>query len=302
MFAAALAAGAALAAQDRQIPPESEGRTRTIFVTAIDDDGAPVLDLQPSDVAVREDGKSRDVLLVEPAEEMMQVALLVDDSGPFLNNIREGVAAFARALAGKAEIALISTGGRNTVLQDFTTQLDQFFRGIHQLVTRTTTGSYLLDGIMESSRVLGERRARRPVIVVLTLEGAEFSNVRADRVIEALRVNDITLHAVSVGKPTLKTMTAWNESPMQSIRENLDENNNRITVLSQGTRRAGGRLEQVLESSGIAPTMTRIARELASQLRVVYKRPEMPKAPTKLEVTSLRKTARIRARTLAPAR
>ena len=53
---------------------------RAMTVTVVDEAGAPIPDLGPSDFIVREDNVSREVLRVGPADEPMQIALLVDTS------------------------------------------------------------------------------------------------------------------------------------------------------------------------------------------------------------------------------
>ena len=58
-----------------------------MYVSALNDAGAPVPDLGPSDFIVREDNMAREVLRVEPAVEPMQIALLVDTSQAARNDI-----------------------------------------------------------------------------------------------------------------------------------------------------------------------------------------------------------------------
>ena len=178
---------------------------------------------------------------MQPATAPLTIALLVDDTGPGIRFIREGVGAFMHRLGGLAEIALISTGGRNTTVVEFTGQLDALYQGVRQLrpVPHQTTGAYLLDGVHDAIGALNKREAERPVIVVLTLEGPEFSNLRADRLLGELMRSAATIHVVALGKPTLKTMTSWNEPPSQSLRENLDENLNRKKFLEDGTAAVG---------------------------------------------------------------
>src|SRR5689334_12440942 len=55
-------------------------RERSLYVSVVDQDGAPIADVTPSDVVVKEDNLTREVLRVVPATEPMQIALLVDTS------------------------------------------------------------------------------------------------------------------------------------------------------------------------------------------------------------------------------
>jgi VWFA-related protein len=280
--------------QERAAPA---GPTHHIYITAVGKDGIPVKDLAAADIRVREDGTVKPVVAVQAATAPLTIALLVDDTGPGLRYIREGAGQFIQRLAGHAEIALISIA-KNITLIDYTTRVEQLYNGVRQLQTQNVAsavdGAYLLDAAHDAIQALQEREAERPVIVVLTLETAEFSSRRADPLLDALQRSRAMLHVVALGKPVLKTMTAWNEGPMQSLRENLDETGNRHKFLEQGTKRSGGRLEQVLVDSGVPGAMLSIADELASQFVVVYSRGGATVMPPKIEVSANRSGIRVR--------
>ena len=66
---------------------DAQAIQRAMYVSALDDAGAPVADLGPADFVVREDNVAREVLKVEPADEPMQIAVLVDTSQAARNDI-----------------------------------------------------------------------------------------------------------------------------------------------------------------------------------------------------------------------
>ena len=278
--------------------------TRHAYFTAIDKRGNPVADLVAADVRVREDGVDRQVVGVEPAAAPLHIALLVDDSGPGLRFIREGTGAFIQRLGGRAEMSLTSTGSKNTLLVDFTPHVNELYDGVRRLTTRNTAnavdGGYLLDAVHDAIEALRTRGPERPAIVIVMLEGAEFSSRRADRLLTELQGSRAVLHVVALGKPTLKTMSGWNEGPMQSLRENLDENINRRKFLEDGVRQSGGRFEQVLVDSGVPSALNAVAQELVSQYVVVYSRRGEGSA-RKINITSTRGGVKVRARTDLPA-
>ena len=123
------------------------------------------------------------------------------------------------------------------------------------MITRTTSGGYLLDAIQESARTLQRREAARPVIVVLALEGTEFSNVSAAKVLDAVaeRRNGARPQRRQADN---EDDDVWNQRPTESIHEALDETLARATVLVEAPRRSGGRLEQITQATGI-PTRLR---------------------------------------------
>ena len=109
---AAFAATTHLAAQAQQ---------RALFVTALDKSGNPVDELQPSDVIVKEDDVTREVLRIGRATEPMQVAILVDNSQAaerYIRDYREALPLFIAAMADQSgprnQISLIALAERPT--------------------------------------------------------------------------------------------------------------------------------------------------------------------------------------------
>ena len=274
---------------------EADAVARNVYITATDSKGVTAADLTPQEITVKEDGNQREVLHVGPAAEIMQIALLVDDSGPGIQYIREGVATFVRILQNRAEIAIVTTAGQNSVLVDFTRDPPTLMNGVNRLITRTTSGGYLLDAIQETARTLQRREAARPVIVVLALEGKEYSNVSTDRVLDAVRRSGAVAHVLAVGKPTMKTMTGWNQRPTDSIHEALDETIARGTVMIEAPRRSGGRFEQIVQATGIPTRFAEIAYDLRDQLVVTYARPQSAKDVKNIDVSVKRRGIKVRA-------
>jgi VWFA-related protein len=268
----------------------SGARTRDVYATAIDSKGASVPDLTASDFAVREDRVAREVLKVGPATEPLQVALLIDDSQAatsMLQPLREGITGFIDALQGKAEIALITFGERPTTLVEYTNNAEQLKRGVGRVFPKSGAGPYLLDAIVDASRGLEKRKATRPVIVAITVEGIEFSNAHFESVLQAIERSGATLYALTIGSP----------ADSQN-----DEMRNRNMVLAEGPDRTGGRREQVLAESGLPGKLRQVAEGLLSQYVVTYGRPETLIPPQRIEVSSTRPGVTVRARTRLPGR
>ena len=268
----------------------SGARTRDVYATAIDSKGASVPGLTTADFAVREDRVAREVLKVGPATEPLQVALLIDDSQAarsMLQPLREGITGFIDALQGKAEIALITFGERPTTLVEYTNNAEQLKRGVGRVFPKSGAGPYLLDAIVDASRGLEKRKATRPVIVAITVEGIEFSNAHFETVLQAVERSGAMLHALAVGSPG-------------DSQDNNDEMRNRNMVLAEGPDRTGGRREQVLAESGLPGKLRQVAEGLLNQYVVTYGRPETLIPPQRIEVTSTRPGVTVRARTRLP--
>jgi VWFA-related protein len=252
---AALLPPAALAAQTTQ---------RALYVSVTDNSGSPVPGLGPADFVVREDRVTREVLKVEPATEPMHIALLIDNSQasePFLRDLREGATTFISAIgsdtasSGKHQVAIIALASRPTIVSDYTSDRAQLMKNALRLFSLADTGTYLLDGIIETSEGIVKRAPSRPVMVAITTEGPELSNRRFQAVLEPLREAGAPLHIITVGRP-----------------ENLDED--RSVVIAQGTRSTGGRNETILVSTALPSLLKQLANDLTHQYRVTYARPQ----------------------------
>lgn len=267
--------------------------TRTVYVTAVDGKGAPVPDLTPADFVLKEDGKVREIVTAGIATTPMQVVLMLDDGGLALGGIREGAAAFLEKVQGKAEVAIITIGGRNLTAVEFTNDIQALYQGVNRVLARGTKGAYLLDGLLEVSRVFEQRKASRPVIVMIATEGEEFSNVKADMVLEALQRSGARMYYIGIGTP----VTAGYQPPYAADRagdSTQDEAGRRNAVLGAGPQRSGGRSEQSLQPTGIPVWMKQFADELIGQYAVVYRTSD-PKAGAKLSVEVKRKGVKVRA-------
>jgi VWFA-related protein len=256
-----------------------------IYVSVLDSKDNPVSDLTATDFVVREDNVSREVLKAEPASELLTVALLVDDSQAAdrgIQQIREGVNKFITMLSGKAEIALISFGERPTILQDYIEDQKLLHTAANRIFPRSGAGSYLLDALIDTSKGLQVREAKRPVIAVLMLEDVEFSDRYYEQVLDELDRSRAALHVVAIGQPNAGT---------------TDEIRNRNQAIAEGTERTGGRRDQVLAISGTPEAMGKLADELLHQYVVTYARPETLIPPEKIAVSVTRPGLTVRART-----
>lgn len=281
LSALALAAACAL-----PVTVVAQAKPTDVYVSVVDGKGAPATGLTAEDFRVREDGVAREVLNVSTATEPLTVALLVDDSQaaePAVQMIREAVDAFLKALDGKAEIAIITFGDRPTIVVDYTTDQKKLHAGAQTLFPRSGSGADLLDAIVEVTKGLRKREAKRPIIAVLRMdEGVEFGNRYYEPVLEEIDKSRATLHVISLGRP----------GTSQS-----DETRNRDQVIANGTERTGGRREQVLALTSAAPQMKQLANELLNQYVVTYGRPDTLIPPQKIEVTVTKPGLKARART-----
>jgi len=253
---------------------------RAMYVTVVNEAGAHVPDLGPTDFIVREDNVAREVLRVGPADEPMQIALLIDNSSAAHDNIshyRSALPPFVTALTNpnasgaKNQVAIVATGERPTILTDYTSNLADLEKGINRLWSLRDTGAYLLDGVEEVVQGFKKREARRPVIIAITQEGTEFSSRQYDQVLPVLRDSGAAFHAVVIGQPS----------------GNLsDEARSRHIVLDEGPRATGGARVQLLTPMSLGVTLKQLADQLTHQYLVTYAHPDSLIPPERVTVSA----------------
>lgn len=282
----ALLAGATAAA----LPQAAQ--TRTVHITAVDAKGAPLATLSAADVAVKEGGKARDVVSVEPASAPLKLVLIVDDNGSGL--FRPSIAVFLNQLIGHGDFAIQTINGQVQKIVDYTHDVPALQGAVNRLGPRPATpdGGQLLEGIFEAAKDLRRREAVRPVIVVITVGGVEHSPLRADQVLDALRDSQARLHVISTASSAVRTTnTASRPADLLDAPLNLAE------VLGDGPKQSGGRHAEIVATAGFVLPLQQLADELLHQFVVTYTLPSGAKPDERLSITPTRKNISLRAPT-----
>jgi VWA domain-containing protein len=261
---------------------QASSRERTIFVSAVDQSGTPIDGLPTNAFVVREDGVRREVLRVSKATESIDIALLIDNSAAVSDEItfiRSSVSKFVAKMAAGNQIALIALADRPTILVDYTSDPKRLADGVGRLFAMSESGMTLLDAIGETSKGLARREAPRAAIVPIITDGTEFTNRYFRDVVKDLVTARAALHAVTIGQ--------FYHSEEHGIRE-------RSFLLDAGPRESGGQRISLLSPHGLEPSLEKLARELSSQYKVIYNRPESLIPPEKVEVSSGREGVTMR--------
>jgi VWFA-related protein len=276
---------------------DADPQIRRVFVTALDANGAPVVDLTAADFAVKEGGKPREITRAGPALGPMQIAILVDDNGTGL--FRVAVARFIEALFGRAEFSISTVTGQTMRLVDYTTSNEALSGAIGKLGARPASpdGGQLLEGILEASQDLLKRNAGRPIILALTVGGEEHTPTPAHHALDQLRQSGAALYVVSVVGSTLRASAAATK-PSDLLNENLSLGE----VLGDGPKRSGGHREEIAALAGVDTGLRRLAESLKSQYLIEYALPDGVKPSDRLSVSVKRKGITLRAPTYIPTR
>ncbi|HEX8031726.1 MAG TPA: hypothetical protein VF491_24840 [Vicinamibacterales bacterium] len=254
----------------------AQANERVLYVNAWNKETrAPMTGLGPSDFAVEEDGRRREILRVTPATSPMSVAILVDNTQASQNRVsetRNALTAFTKELQGIGPIAIIGVADRPTILADYSTNPKQIEDGIGKIFAMSGSGATMLDAIVEVSKGLTKREEDRISIVALTAENVEFSTRHYNDVLEELGKGGAMFHAVILNTPAGTRLN--------------DETRNLASVMDRGPREHGGTRVDVLSSQAFEPKMKELALILKNQYRVVYARPQTLIPPSKIEVTA----------------
>lgn len=269
---------------------------RRVYLTACDANGSPVPDLAPGDLTIKEDGKTRTVVKVEQTSGPLSIALLVDDGGVGINDIRSGLAGFIQRVQGKAEVSLTSVAPASTKVVDFTTDPSELMAGVRSLVGRASPrGGHLIASIAEAATDVAERKAERRAIVVIEIEGDEYSSTQSDEVLNRLAQSRAVLHVIAVGNPGVISMRPLAAGLRGETLE--QENSQRAKLLAEGPKQSGGRRIQLMVPAGIPKELAQIAVDLTHQYSVLYETDES-KPARKLAVSTGRRGVTV----LAPTR
>lgn len=254
----------------------AQARERVAFVSVVDrQTGAPIDEVTPRDLVIREDRVSREVLRVARATGPMPVAVLVDNSTaaePAIADIRNALTSFVTALGGLGPVTLISMADRPTLVTDSTNTPATVAAGIQRIFARPASGVTLLEAVLETASGLMKRESERGAIVVLSAGGVEQSSVHSSRALDRLEASGASLHAVILSPPGRTTFD--------------DASRQRDMLLDRGVTSTGGFRRDVLSSMAFGPALGDLARVLTNQFRVVYARPQTLIPPESIVVAA----------------
>jgi hypothetical protein len=277
----------AIAARAAAAPPTS----RTVYVTVTSEKSEPVGDLDPADFVVKEGGKERQIVKIEPAPGRMRLTLAVEERLVGDTATRQAVWEFMKRMTGIADIRFVVIGLRNVPLTDYTTNLDALVTAINGLTLNPSRDSAVAEGVLEIARQYADTKAERPAFVVVAFSGGQ-AGVEGRAVLDKLRDSGATMHSVTLdgGFEAAASAGALND---QSGREQ---------VLGDGPKQSGGRRINVRTSNAIPKALQEIANDLSAQFAVTYTLPDGVRPARGFSITTKRRGLSLRAPSAIPDR
>jgi hypothetical protein len=231
---------------------------RALTLTLLGEKGQEVTDISAADVALAENGVSRDITSFKPDRRPLSVAVIVDTSAAvgasYRLNFVEAVVGLVARLPDGARYAVWTTGDRPTKIVDHTLEREEAGRALRLVAPQG--GNYLLDAFGEASADLKKlsREGDRTVVVAVTGTGPEFSYRDKHRAVEeAEKSAELFLSVqVDVGAADFEA------------RSNLSY------VMDRLARATGGRHEVILSAMGTDSALRKLSAHLRSGYRLAY--------------------------------
>ena len=234
--------------------------------------------------SLTEDGRRREVLRVSKAIEPIDIALLVDNSTAARTSstdLRMALAKFVARMAPANQIAVISPGRSPDDRHRLHQRSQEAGQRGEGVLRCRASGMTLLDALIETSKGLAKRESPRAVIV-------------AGQYDRRNRVHQLLLARRRQGDDGRECATALvGIGRFICIRRAFDAR----AIVPADRRPAGNRrtaIDLLSDAIQCDQALERLARELSSQYKVVYGRPESLIPPrSKSVVVTRRRAARV---------
>jgi hypothetical protein len=272
-------------------PAAAPPTSRTVYVTVLSEKSEPVGDLDPADFVVKEGGKERQIVKIEPAPGRIRLTLAVEERLVGDTATRQAIWEFMKRMTGIADIRFVVIGLRNVALTDYTVSLDALVTAINGLTLNPSRDSAVAEGVLEIARQYADTKPERPAFVVVAFSGGQ-AGVEARAVLDKLRDSGATMHAVTLDGGFEAAASAGA----------LGEQSGREQVLGDGPKQSGGRRVNVRTPNAIPKALQQIADDLSAQYAVTYTLPDGVRPARGFSIATKRRGLSLRAPSAIPDR
>lgn len=266
---------------------------RTIYVTATDDRGAHFSDLAVMDVLVKDGGRAREVVRVQPSSERLRVAIAVDELLAPNLVVRQAIVRFVQRLQSAGDLALYLVGRITERRVNYSGDVAPFLHAVNAFPAKASYPGNVIEAVVQIARDQQPLEGRR-VIVVIAPEISQTSAVTADAALDELRAAGVVLHSA--------TYVGWRTSPgtLQEVPPtrleggDLTQAVERDRLLGDGPKQSGGLRLPTSQPDGFGPALERIADDLVHQWRVTYLIPAGGRSDGRINVDANRRNLKLR--------
>lgn len=264
--------------------PAAQEDTARIYVAVTDKGGRPLKGLTAADFSVSENDQPKSVLSVEPANEPLSVALLIDRFGQDANygmvTVRGAIAAMIKPLLAShpdTEVSITTIDPAAVPQLRFTNEPLLFSKFIDRVATGVEQ-SVVLNGIQMAAESMRDARFKRRAIMAI------FAGYKTDASSgDGVKLADI-LRNSGASLWTLEGRSSFSSPAIAPIRDQ---------ALYMAVPISGGMASTVAAGAGLENQARRLAETLVSQYVVTYAVPSV--TSNKRSVTVSRKDAKVAA-------
>lgn len=283
---------------------------RHVYVTVVDRHGTPISKLAAEHFAVREGGRDRAVVGVQPLDTPMHVAVLVDTSfNPALpiDAFRSALSEFAERLAAFHHVALYTFAERPNRVTPFTRDAVQLRSAIGSLFAKDESRTYLIETIGLALDDMKPLEPARPVIVAFTTDNVESSSLTAAVVMKRMIARFTSFHAIHLaartgdrpGAPIQRDPTNQSipgrSQQLGRLNTEGEGERERNRLLEQGTAVTAGSLQRIVSLTALSTPLFRLASEFAYSYRLTFAGPPADKPLKDLQIGLLVEGVTVRA-------
>lgn len=249
---------------------------RTVYVSVMDGQGAPVPDMKQNEFQVTEDGAARTITGVARAAEPIHYAILIDTTPGLsraVSEVRSSVKAFCELLLSvepKTQFSITDFGGAAMTLQDFTSDLPSIEATLGKLLPKPSE-SVLNEALVDVAKRMAALPANsRKVILTINLEPTtDSTNIQVRTVAEEVRKSGAIVWSVVLQEG------ARRDANREQMLKGLTANTGGRWVMLQG---AGGQ-------SQLGAFLRSIAANSFSQYAVTFTPGDTPAKVTNVTVS-----------------
>lgn len=236
-----------------------------IFLSAVDADAKPVVDLKEEEIDIQVDGAACPIARFEAINWPTKLTVMVDNSPVFndsLRQLRESLRAFFNAIPPSMEVSLISTAPAPRFVYKAGNDRVKLMSSI-DLLTPDSAAPRFIDALAEAADRAAKEKAGKeiknffPVFFIVGNNGVEGSNPRD------YQVNKLF-------KQTLESAATVHVVMLSSSSRQLDigAGTNQIEVGLKLTQLTGGRYEAIAAQTRLTSLLPEFATQIAhSQVR-----------------------------------
>jgi VWFA-related protein len=211
---------------------------KTIYVSVMDANGAPVGDMKPDEFVVKEDGQPRTITKVERASEPIHYVIMVDTTPALsgaVNDLREGLKGFTSLLLSvdpKSQFSFVEFGGAGITVMDFTSEQAKIDASLGKLMPKPSE-SVLNEAMVDVAKKLGAMppTTRKVIITINTEPLKESSNVLVRQVAEEVQKSGAIVWSVVLQEGTRR------DANRENLLKGLTANTGGRWIVLQGPAR-----------------------------------------------------------------